>query len=374
MCFAAFIARSLATVLVFAGVLVATVSTAVAQSWPNRVVTLVVPFPAGGPTDVIARAVAADLADKLGQQVVVENRAGAGGNVGAATVAKAAPDGYTLLLGTTSVVNNRFMYRNLSFDTDRDFAPILLISKTPIVFVANPSTGLKTLADLIARARANPGKLNYGSPGHGTAAHITAELLQRIAGFKITHVPYRGSAPMIADLLGNQIDLGADLFPTQIPQLKAGKYAGIALTSLTRSAALPDLPTVAESGFAGFEASSWNSLLAPTGAPAEAIGKVNAIVNAYLKSEQGSHGSRQVRDAGRWRHTGRSESLHGERSRQVGADHQGGEDHRRIDADTGEGEAANDHGNARRSFGAADPRRRVRAGGRAGRRTIRASR
>ena len=281
-------ARTICSVAMLAAAFCATLpAPAAAQSWPNRVVTLVVPFPAGGPTDVIARAVAADLADKLGQQVVVENRAGAGGNVGAATVAKATPDGYTLLLGTTSAVNNRFMYRNLSFDTDRDFAPIVLISKTPIVFVANPSTGLKTLADLIARARANPGKLNYGSPGHGTAAHITAELLQSIAGFKITHVPYRGSAPMIADLLGNQIDLGADLFPTQIPQLKAGKYAGIALTSLTRSAALPDLPTVAESGFAGFEAASWNSLLAPTGAPAEAIAKLNAIVNAYLKSERG---------------------------------------------------------------------------------------
>jgi tripartite-type tricarboxylate transporter receptor subunit TctC len=284
---AAFIVRSLAVVIVLAGALVAMASTAGAQSWPNRVVTLVVPFPAGGPTDVIARAVAADLGEKLGQQVVVENRAGAGGNVGAASVAKAAPDGYTLLLGTTSVVNNRFMYRNLSFDTDRDFAPIVLISKTPIVFAANPSTGIKTLAELIARARANPGKLNYGSPGHGTAAHITAELLQSIAGFRITHVPYRGSTPMIADLLGNQIDLGADLFPTQIPQLKAGKYAGLALTSLTRSAALPDLPTVVESGYAGFESASWNSLLAPTGAPAEAIGKVNAIVNAYLKSDKG---------------------------------------------------------------------------------------
>ena len=138
---------------------------------------------------------------------MVENRSGAGGNVGAASVAKAAPDGHTLLFATTSVVNNRFMYKSVAFDADRDFVPIVLISKTPIVLVASQATGLKRLDALIAHAKANPGKLNIGSPGHGTAAHITAELLQRLAGFKLTHVPYRGSAPMIADLLGNQIDV-----------------------------------------------------------------------------------------------------------------------------------------------------------------------
>jgi tripartite-type tricarboxylate transporter receptor subunit TctC len=272
---------------IFAAAQVTLVLPASAQSWPNRVITLVVPFPAGGPSDVIARTMAADLSEKLGQQVVVENRAGAAGNVGFAAVAKAAPDGYTLLLGTTSVVNNRFIYRNLSFDTDRDLAPIVLISKTPVAFAAHPSTGIKTLADLVARAKANPGKLNYGSPGHGTAAHITAELLQSMAGFKITHVPYKGSSPMITDLLGGQIELGADLFPTQIPLLKAGKYTGLAMTGKTRSTLLPDLPTVAESGYPGFEASSWNALLAPTGTPPEAIDKLNTLVNAYLKSDKG---------------------------------------------------------------------------------------
>jgi len=273
--------------MIVASVEVAVILPASAQSWPNRIITLVVPFPAGGPSDVIARTMAADLTEKLGQQVVVENRAGAAGNVGFAAVAKAAPDGYTVLLGTTSVVNNRFIYRNLSFDTDRDLAPIVLISKTPVALAAHPSTGIKTLADLVARAKANPGKLNYGSPGHGTAAHITAELLQSIAGFKMTHVPYKGSSPMIADLLGGQVELGADLLPSQIPQLKAGKYNGLALTSLKRSAVLPDLPTVEESGYKGFEASSWNALLAPTGTPAAAIDKLNTLVNAYLKSDKG---------------------------------------------------------------------------------------
>jgi tripartite-type tricarboxylate transporter receptor subunit TctC len=261
-----------------------------AQTWPSRFVTIVVSFPAGGPTDVLARAVAADLADRLGQQFVVENRSGAGGNVGAASVAKSAADGYTLLLATTSVVNNRFMYRNVSFDADRDFVPIALIAKTPIVLVAAPAIGLKGLDTLIARAKANPGKLNLGSPGHGTVAHIAAELLQKLAGFKLTHVPYRGSAPMIADLLGNQIDVVTDLLPTQIPLLKAGKYAGIAVTGPARSAALPDLPTVAESGFPGFEASSWNAILAPTGTPPDVIGKLSTAVNAYLESDKGKQG------------------------------------------------------------------------------------
>ncbi len=267
--------------------LAAAASTASAQTWPSRFVTVIVSFPAGGPTDVLARAIATDLADKLGQQFVVENRSGAGGNVGAASVAKAAPDGHTLLFATTSVVNNRFMYKNLPFDTDRDFAPIVLISKTPIVLVASLATGLKSLDALIARAKADPGKLNIGTPGHGTAAHITAESLQRLAGFKLTHVPYRGSAPMIADLLGNQIDVVSDLIPTQIPLLKEGKYTGIAVTGSVRSAALPDLPTVAESGFPGFEATSWNALLAPARTPPDVVGKVNAIVNAYLKSDKG---------------------------------------------------------------------------------------
>ena len=264
-----------------------TSATASAQNWPSRFATIVVAFPAGGPTDVLARAVAGELADKLGQQFVVENRSGAGGNVGAASVAKAAADGTMFLFATTSVVNNRFMYRNVPFDADRDFVPILLISKTPIVLVASAATGLKTLDALIAQAKADPGKLNIGTPGHGTAAHIAAESLQKLAGIKLTHVPYRGSAPMIADLLGNQINVVSDLLPTQIPLLKAGKYAGIAVTGSVRSAALPDLPTVAESGFPGFEATSWNALLAPTGTPANVIGKVNAIVNAYLKSDKG---------------------------------------------------------------------------------------
>ena len=279
--------RSCVRAVVSMAMLVAASSLATAQKWPNRSVTIVVAFPAGGPTDVLARAIANELAGKFGGQFVVENRSGAAGNVGAAAVAKAPPDGGTFLFATTSVVNNRFMYKNLAFDTDRDFAPVALIGKTPIVLVASKKSGFKTLGDLIAAAKANPGKINYGSPGLGTAAQIAVELLATQSGIKLTHVPYRGSTPMIADLLGNQIDVVTDLMPTQIPQIKAGNYAGLAHTGATRSAALPDLPTVAESGFPGFEATSWNALLAPTGTPADVIEKVNAAIIAYLGSGKG---------------------------------------------------------------------------------------
>jgi tripartite-type tricarboxylate transporter receptor subunit TctC len=258
-----------------------------AQHWPSHFITLVVPFPAGGPTDLIARALAADMAEKLGQQIVVENRSGAGGNVGAAYVAKVPGDGYTLLLATTSVVNNRFMYKSLPYDTDRDFAPVALISKTPIIFVAKAALGVKSLTELVAMAKANPGKLNFGSPGHGTAAHITFELFQTQAGIKMVHVPYRGSSPMIVDLLGNQIDVVSDLLPTQVPMVAAGKYPGLAVTSAARSELLPNVPTMAESGFPGFDASSWNGLMAPAGTPPQVVGQLNALVNAYLQTAKG---------------------------------------------------------------------------------------
>jgi tripartite-type tricarboxylate transporter receptor subunit TctC len=265
----------------------ASVVSAQTAKWPNGTVTIVVAFPAGGPTDVLARAIADDLEKRFHGQFVVENRSGAAGNVGAAAVAKAKPDGSTFLFATTSVVNNRFMYKHLPFDTDRDLTPVVLVGKTPVILVASKKSGLKTLADLIAAAKAHPGKLNYGSPGLGTAAQIAVELLSSEAGIKLTQIPYRGSTPMIADLLGNQIDLVTDLMPTQIPQVKAGNYTGLVMTGAKRSAALPNVPTVAESGFPGFEAVSWNAILAPTGTPKDIIDKMNAAVNDYLNSDRG---------------------------------------------------------------------------------------
>jgi tripartite-type tricarboxylate transporter receptor subunit TctC len=283
----AFVRRAVLTAIAAAGLAAFTTGPVASQErFPSRPIRIVVPFPAGATTDMLARLFAQRMTESLGQTVLVENVGGAGGALGADQVAKAAPDGHTLLFATTSVVNNRFMYKSVPFDADRDFVPIVLISKTPIVLVASQATGLKRLDALIAHAKANPGKLNIGSPGHGTAAHITAESLQRLAGFKLTHVPYRGSAPMIADLLGNQIDVVVDLLPTQIPQLKAGKYAGIALTSSARSAALPDLPTVAESGFPGFDALAWHGILAPAKTPPAIVKKLNAeIVNALKHPE-----------------------------------------------------------------------------------------
>ena len=198
--------RTIGAILVALVVSASVVATARAENWPSRFVTVVVAFPAGGPTDVLARRLWPSLTDKLGQQFVVENRSGAGGNVGAAYVAKSAADGHTLLFATTSVVNNRFMYKRAVRRRAR-LRPIILISKTPIVLVACRRPDLKRLDALIAHAKANPGTINFGTPGHGTVAHITAESLQQLAGFKMTHVPYRGSAPMIADLLGDQINV-----------------------------------------------------------------------------------------------------------------------------------------------------------------------
>ena len=263
-------------------------SEASAQAWPTRPVTFVVPFPAGGNADVLARALAAELSEKLGQQFIVDNRTGAGGNIGGAAVAKAAPDGYTFLFGTPGpVATNKLMYKSLPYDPEKDLTPVVLVSKSPLIVVATPSFPAKDLKELIAYAKANPDKVNAGNPGNGTLGHITSELLQQHTGTKMTHVPYRGTAPLTTDLLGGQINVGIDFMSTYIPLVKDGKLRPLAVTSSERVASLPDVMTVHEAGFAGFEASAWYAIVAPTGTPAEAVGKINAITNGYLKSPKG---------------------------------------------------------------------------------------
>jgi tripartite-type tricarboxylate transporter receptor subunit TctC len=235
-----------------------------AQTWPSRPVTLVVPFPAGGNADVIARALAAELSEKLGQQFIVDNRTGAGGNIGGAAVAKAAADGYTLMFGTPGpIATNKLMYKSLPYDPEKD------------------------LKELIAYAKANPGKVNAGNPGNGTLGHITSELLQQHTGTKMTHVPYRGTTPLTTDLLGGQIDVALDFMSTYIPLVKDGKVRALGVTSSARVPELPDVMTVQEAGFAGFEASAWYAIVAPTGTPSEAIRKINAVANDYLNSPKG---------------------------------------------------------------------------------------
>jgi tripartite-type tricarboxylate transporter receptor subunit TctC len=272
-----------------AGVVVLTglmVTPSVAQgAWPNRQVTMVVPFLAGGSADIVGRAVAEHLSAAIGQPIVVENRGGAAGNVGAATVAKAAPDGYTLLLATTGpAATATLMYKKLSFDARRDFTPIVLIGKTPVIIVTRPDGPIKDMKGLIAFAKANPGKLTAGFPGSGAVAHITAVLLKQQAGVDMKEVQYRGGSSVLNDALGGHIDIGMDAMTPYVPQVQDGTLRALAITGATRWKLLPDVPTVSESGLPGFEASVWYCLLAPTGVPADVVAKLNAATNEYLKT------------------------------------------------------------------------------------------
>ena len=262
---------------------------AAAEGWPERPVTLVVPFPAGASSvDILARHVAAALSERFGKQFIVDNRAGAGGNIGGAVVAKAAPNGYTLLFGTPSpIAINKLMYKGLAYDSERDFTPVVLVAKSPLIVATKLGFPAKTFADLIAYARQNPGKVNVGNAGNGTLGHITAELVQRFAGAKMTNVPYRGSAPLITDLLAGQVDVAIDFIPPYLPLVAAGKIRALAVTTNRRSSKLPDVPTIEEAGFKGFEATAWYAIVAPTGTPRDVVMKVNEAVNAFLKSDKG---------------------------------------------------------------------------------------
>src|SRR5438552_13835540 len=244
------------------------VSGASAQTYPTRPIRLVVPFPAGGTTDILAREVGQRLSMTLGQPVVIDNRPGAAGNIGADLVAKSAPDGYTLLMGTVGThAINASLYAKMPYDHVKDFAPIILVAGVPNVLVVNPSLPVNSVQELIAYAKANPGKLNFASSGPGTSIHLSGELFKVMAGVQMTHVPYKGSAPALQDLLGGQVQLMFDNLPPSLPHIKAGKLRALAVTSVARSPALPDVPTIAESGLPGFEASSWFGILVPAGTP-----------------------------------------------------------------------------------------------------------
>lgn len=261
---------------------------AVAEEWPARPVTMIVPFPAGGPADIAARAVANALSETLGKQFVIDNRAGAGGNIGGAAVAKATADGYTLLFTTPApAALNKFMYKSLPYDPERDLAPVVLVAKSPLIVTAKLDFPAKTLAELIAYAKENPGKVNVGHPGQGTLGHITSELIQQFTGVKMTNVPYRGTAPLTTDLLAGQIDVAMDFMPTYLPLVADHKIRALAVTTSQHSTQLPDVPTIQEAGYKGFEATAWYALVAPTGTPRDIVSKVNAAVNAFLQSDKG---------------------------------------------------------------------------------------
>jgi tripartite-type tricarboxylate transporter receptor subunit TctC len=248
--------------------------------WPNKPVKIVVPFPAGGTTDILARAIAPELAKAFGQQFFVDNRAGAGGNVGAEIVSKSAPDGYTLLMGTVGTHGiNRALYAKLAYDPIKDFAPVTLVAGVPNVMVMQTekarAMGINTVADFIRYAKANPGKLNMASSGNGTSIHMAGELFKSMSGTYMVHFPYRGSGPALLDMLGGTMDVMFDNLPSSMPHIKSGKFKALAVTSLKRSEALPDVPTVAEAaGLKGFDATSWFGLLAPAGTPPDIVSRV----------------------------------------------------------------------------------------------------
>ncbi|MDP1901678.1 MAG: tripartite tricarboxylate transporter substrate binding protein [Rubrivivax sp.] len=252
------------------------------SAWPSKPVRIVVPFPAAGTTDILARALAPEFARVFGQPFIIDNKPGAGGNNGAAEVAKSAPDGYTFLMGTVGThAINPSMYAKMPYDHVKDFAPVTLVAGVPNVLVLNPAfaqaNGIQTVADLVRVAKARPGRLNMASSGNGTSIHLAGELFKSLTGTFMLHLPYRGSGPALIDLMGGNVDLMFDNLPSSMPHIKAGKLKALAVTSSQRSAALPDLPTVAEAGgpaLKDYEASSWFGLLAPAGTPADIVLRV----------------------------------------------------------------------------------------------------
>nr|WP_297350651.1 tripartite tricarboxylate transporter substrate binding protein [uncultured Caldimonas sp.] len=266
---------------------------ATAQStWPSKPVRIVVPFAPGGTTDILARALAPELSKAFGQQFIVDNKPGAGGNLGAADVARAQADGHTLLMGTVGTHGiNQSLYPKLPYDPIKDFAPITLVAGVPNVLVINPGKAeaykIGSVPDLIRYARANPGKLNMASSGNGTSIHLAGELFKSMTGTYMVHFPYRGSGPALMDLVGGTMDVMFDNLPSAMAQIKAGKLKALAVTSATRSAALPDVPTIAEAGpLKGYEASSWFGLLAPAGTPPEVVNRLQQETAKALSSPE----------------------------------------------------------------------------------------
>jgi tripartite-type tricarboxylate transporter receptor subunit TctC len=256
---------------------------ALAQTYPTRQVRIVVPFPPGGTSDILARTIGARLSAPLGQPVVIENRPGAGGNIAADHVAKSAPDGYTLIMGTSSLAISQSLYKKLTYDLVQDFAPITQAVNYTNLLVVHPSAGVKSVDELLQLARAKPGSLTYGTAGNGTPPHMTGELFKAYTSVNIVHIPYKGGAPAIADLIAGQIPMMFDNVPPLLPHVRAGKIQALAVTSLARIAVLPDVPTLHELGLKDFDAVGWNGLLAPAGTPRDIVARLNTEVVRVLR-------------------------------------------------------------------------------------------
>jgi tripartite-type tricarboxylate transporter receptor subunit TctC len=261
-----------------------TTAAAVAQDYPTRPVRIVVPAAPGGSFDALARILAQGLSERWPQRVIVDNRPGGGGNIGAVAVTKADPDGYTLLVWNDTLLINPHLYKEAPFDPKRDFTPISLSMYSPNVLAAHPSANLKTFQDFLQAARANPGKLSYGSPGNGSPGHLSAELLKRLANIDIVHVPYRGAGPAIIDMVAGQIPMGMVAIPGAVGHVKSGALVGLAVTSRERVKALPEVPTIAEAGVPDYQINAFHGILGPAGMPPAVVAKLEKDVNEVLRS------------------------------------------------------------------------------------------
>jgi tripartite-type tricarboxylate transporter receptor subunit TctC len=256
---------------------------AFAQAYPAKPIRLVVGYPAGGASDVAARIVAQKMSEHLGQAIVVDNRPGSAGNIGADNVAKSPADGYTLLLGTISLSVNPSLYPKMTYDPVKDFTAVSMISSTPFLLVVNPQAPYQSTRDLLTAARAKPGAINYATAGNGSGSHLFTELLSSTANIKLTHVPYKGAAPAMNDVLGNTVSLTFDNIITTLPLVKSGKLRALAVSTKKRSVVAPDIPTLDEGGVTGFDATAWFGLFAPTGTPKDIVAKLNNEVHEALK-------------------------------------------------------------------------------------------
>src|SRR5688500_3626062 len=265
----------------------AAASTPAAAQYPNKSIKMIVPFPPAGSTDISARAVAAKLGERLGQPVVIENKPGAGGNIGSDMAAKSAPDGYTLLVGTvgTHAINSS-LYSKMPYDHQKDFVPVILLSTTPNVLVVNPGLPVATVRDVITLARSKPGELTFASSGSGTSIHLSGELFNSMAGTKMQHVPYKGSGPMLIDLISGQVNMAFDNLSAAIQHIKAGKLKALATTGSKRAPLLPDLPTISEAGLTGYDSTSWNAVFAPAGTPRAIVDRLNKELRAILETPE----------------------------------------------------------------------------------------
>jgi len=258
-----------------------------AQTWPANPIKLIIPFPPGGGTDILSRIVSNKLAETNKWTIIADNRGGAGGTIGVAEAVKAAPNGYTIVMGQKdNMAVAPWLYKSLAYDPIKDFTPVAHVAYTPVVIVTAANSRFKTLADVVNAARSAPGTITYGSPGNGTTIHLAGEVLEGAANIKLVHVPYKGSSPAMVDAISGTVDLALSSVPSALSQIKAGKLRALAVTSARRSTSLPDVPTVAESGYKGFDVSTWYGLFAPAGTPKDIVVRLNNEVNKLLDTPE----------------------------------------------------------------------------------------